>query len=127
MSNFCKGLYSLTDLVEGHWSALNYLLKEKTQFIANNLGTEVETSFLELIRNFKKINSFKVFFEERLTRDNSSLMADNSLAKSLLNWIPKKTMKYVCREDWIGSWSIQFDLINSIFIYIIIEPIAYFP
>ena len=92
------------DLAEGHLSALNYLLKNKPQFKAINLGTGVGTSVLEFIRIFEKVNSVEVpfSFEDRRRRYRF-LVADNSLAKSLLNWMPKRNIEDICKMDGIGK------------------------
>ena len=90
------------DLAEGHLSALHYLLKNKPQFKAINLGTGVGTSVLELIRKFENVNNVEVpfCFEERRKGDTAFLVADNFLAKSLLNWIPKRNIEDICRDGW---------------------------
>ncbi len=90
------------DLAEGHLSALNYLLKEKPQFKAINLGTGIGTSVLEFIRIFEKVNNVAIpySFRDRRNGDKSFLVADNSLAKSLLNWIPKRNIEDICRDGW---------------------------
>ena len=60
------------DLAEGHLSALNYLLKEKPQFKAINLGTGIGTSVLELIKTFEKVNNVEVpfIFKDRRKGDS---------------------------------------------------------
>ena len=95
------------DLAEGHLSALNYLMQEKPQFIAINLGTGNGTSVLEFIRIFERVNNVKVpfIFENRRPGDNASVVADNSLAKSLLNWFPTRNIEDICRDGW--NWQLQ--------------------
>ncbi len=90
------------DLAEGHLSALNYLINNKPQFKAINLGTGVGTSVLEFIRIFEKVNNVKVpyCFENRRQGDKAFLVADNSLAKSLLNWVPKRNIEDICKDGW---------------------------
>ena len=67
------------DLALGHLSELNYLILKKPQFIAINLGTGIDTSVIKFIRTFKKVNKVKVTFnfEDRCSRDISTLIADN--------------------------------------------------
>ena len=95
------------DLVEGHLSALNYLLKGKPQILTLNLGTGKGTSVLELIRIFEKVN--KVFipvnFVERRSGDNAFVVADNNMAKMILNWSPKRNVHQICRDGW--NWQIK--------------------
>ena len=95
------------DIAEGHLSALNYLLKEKPQNLIVNLGTGKGTSVLELINTFQEINGVKIPFRfvERRPGDNSFVVADNSLAKSILNWEPKRDIKDICRNGW--SWQLK--------------------
>jgi len=95
------------DLAEGHLSALNYLIKKKPQFIAINLGTGKGTTVLEFIKIFEKVNKVKVpfSFEDRRPGDNASVIADNSLAKSLLNWHPKRNIEDICKDGW--NWQVN--------------------
>ena len=90
------------DLAEGHILTLDHLSKEKPQILTLNLGTGRGTSVLELIRNFEKVNNIKIPFSfyKRRAGDNSFVVADNSLAKSVLNWAPKKNIDDVCRDGW---------------------------
>ena len=97
----------VVDLAEGHLSALNYLLKEKSQLLTLNLGTGKGTSVLEFIRIFEKVNNVEIpySFDERRLGDNAFVVADNSLAKSMLNWIPKRTLDDICRDGW--RWQLK--------------------
>ena len=95
------------DLAEGHLSALNYLTRGEPQFIAINIGTGIGTSVLEFIRIFERVNNVEVpfTFQERRLGDNSSVIADNSLAKSLLEWTPKRNIEDACRDGW--NWQLK--------------------
>ncbi len=97
----------VTDLAEGHLLALDYLLNNKPQYLTLNLGTSKGTSVLEFITMFEKINNVKVpfSFDKKRVGDNALVVADNSLAKSLLKWIPKKNMEDICRDGW--KWQLQ--------------------
>ncbi len=90
------------DLAEGHLSALNYLLKEKPQILTINLGTGRGTSVLELIKTFENINEIKIpyRFAKRRLGDYAFVVADNSLAKSILNWEPKRSLEEICVNGW---------------------------
>ena len=90
------------DLSEGHLSVLNYLLKEKPQILTINLGTGRGTSVLELIKTFENINEIKIpyRFVKRRLGDNAFVVADNSLAKSILNWEPKRSLEEICVNGW---------------------------
>ncbi len=91
------------DVAEAHLSALIYLTKEKPQFIALNLGTGIGTSVLEFIKIFERVNNVVVpfTFENRRLGDNASVISDNSLAKSLLNWLPKRNIEDICKDGWL--------------------------
>ncbi len=95
------------DLAEGHLSALIYLTEEKPQFITINLGTGIGTSVLEFIRIFEKVNNVEVpfSFENRRIGDNASVVADNSLAKSILNWLPTRNIEDICKDGW--NWQLK--------------------
>ena len=92
----------VTDLAEGHLLALDYILNNKPQILTLNLGTGKGTSVLDFINIFEKINNVKVpyAFDKRRSGDNPFVVADNSLAKSILKWIPKKSIEDICRNGW---------------------------
>ena len=97
----------VVDLAEGHLSALRYLLREKPQLLTLNLGTGKGTSVLEFIRIFEKVNNVEIpySFDERRLGDNAFVVADNSLAMSMLNWVPKRTLDDICRDGW--RWQLK--------------------
>ena len=95
------------DLAEGHLKALEFLINEKPQICSINLGTGIGTSVLELIKTFEKINKVKIpyVFTCRRKGDNGFVVADNTLAKSTLSWIPKMTIENMCRDGYL--WQIN--------------------
>ncbi len=95
------------DVAEGHLLALNYLFREEPQFLTLNLGTGIGTSVLELIRVFEKVNNVKIpfTFDQRRLGDNAIVVADNSLSKSILNWIPKRNIDDICKDGW--NWQLK--------------------
>ena len=95
------------DVAEGHIAVLEYLLKEKPQILTLNLGTGKGTSVLELIQKFEQVNNVKVpfRFDKRRPGDKGFIVADNSLAKSILNWIPKRNIDDICRDGW--QWQLK--------------------
>ena len=95
------------DLAEGHLSALSYLLRKKSQILTLNLGTAKGTSVLELIESFKKVNKVEIpySFEERRPGDNAFVVADNSLAKKILKFEPKRNIEDICRDGW--NWQLK--------------------
>tara|TARA_B100000212_G_scaffold242516_1_gene184865 strand:- start:79 stop:1122 length:1044 start_codon:yes stop_codon:yes gene_type:complete len=95
------------DLAEGHLSALDFLINNKSQILSLNLGTGVGTSVLELINTFQEVNNIRVpyKFVGRRDGDNAIVVADNSLAKSVLNWAPKRNLEDMCRDGW--NWQLK--------------------
>ena len=92
------------DLAEGHLCALEYILNNKTKFIQINLGTGYGTSVLQLIKTFEKVNNLKIpyKFVSRRQGDISYSVADNSLARLKLNWIPKRIFLKCVQMDGEG-------------------------
>ncbi len=90
------------DLAEGHFLALDFLLKEKPQILTINLGTGQGTSVLELIKIFETTNNVKIphSFTHRRPGDHAFVVADNSLAKSILNWQPTRSIEEICISGW---------------------------
>ena len=94
------------DLAEGHLKTLEYLLNENSQIININLGTGKGTSVLELINTFQQINKVKIpiKFVCRRKGDVFRLVADNSLAKTILNWLPSRNIEDMCADGW--KWTL---------------------
>ena len=90
------------DLAEGHILSLEFLMNNDSQFINLNLGTGIGTSVLELVKTFEKINNVQVpfVFSKRREGDVAHLVADNSLAISILNWKPMKNLEDMCSDGW---------------------------
>ena len=95
------------DLAEGHISALEYLLENDSQIISLNLGTGIGTSVLELVDTFERVNKIKIELEfvERRIGDSCSVIADNSLACSCLDWRPKRSLQEMCIDGW--KWQLS--------------------
>ena len=70
-------------------------------------GTGKGTSVLGFIRNFEKVNNIEIpfSFENRRKGDKAVVVADNSLAKSTLEWEPKKKIDDMCRDGW--NWQLN--------------------
>ena len=90
------------DLAEGHVAAFKFLKGNESQILNLNLGTGKGHSVLELINTFKKINNVDIPYEftSRRKGDNEYVVADNSLAISLLDWSPKFSIIDMCRDGW---------------------------
>ena len=95
------------DLSEGHIEALEYLIGGESQLINFNLGTGIGKSVLELIQTFEDVNKLKVpyIFTKRREGDTSITVADNSLAKSKLNWNPRRNLEDMCKDGW--AWQLK--------------------
>ena len=92
----------VVDLAEGHLKTLKYLEKNNPQIINLNLGTGIGTSVLDLIKSFEKANNIKIPYKIVQPRkgDASYVVADNSLAKRILDWNPKRTIEDACLDGW---------------------------
>ena len=92
----------IMDLTKGHLAALNYISKAKSEFISVNLGRGKGVSVLELVKTFQEENKCKIptKFVERRVGDKPIVVADNSLALNIFNWIPKKNIQKMCSDGW---------------------------
>ena len=90
------------DLADGHISALEYLFENKNQIINLNIGTGSGTSVFELVKTFEQVNKIKIplEFSSRREGDHGTVIADNSLAISCLNWSPKRCLREMCKHGW---------------------------
>ena len=90
------------DVAEGHLKVLEYLQKEANQILNLNLGTGLGTSVLDLVNSFQRVNNIKIpyVFSPRREGDVAKIVADNSLAKSILNWSPERTIDQMCIDGW---------------------------
>ena len=92
----------IMDLAEGHIAALENLLCDKSKIININLGTGLGTSVFELINIFERVNSVKIPYHivSRRKGDLASIIADNSLALTYLDWSPKRDIEQMCIDGW---------------------------
>ena len=95
------------DLAEGHFAVLNYLLNHSYQLLNLNLGTGKGTSVLELLKTFEETNKVKIPYEiiGRRDGDVAKLVANNQLALKILNWIPKRNTRDMCKDGW--AWQLN--------------------
>ena len=94
------------DLAKAHLKALEYLLKNNSQVLNLNLGTGIGASVLQLVNTFERINkvNIPIKFVERRLGDACRLVADNTFAKSVLNWSPSKNIEQMCKDGW--QWKV---------------------
>jgi len=91
----------VSDLAEGHISALEYALKH-TGLQAVNLGTGFGTSVMQLLRTFEEVNGVEVPYvvDGRREGDLPEFYADASRARQLLGWEAKLGIREMCRDAW---------------------------
>ncbi len=94
------------DVSHGHIKTFQYLLKNKPEFLTLNIGTGKGTSVLELIKTFEEINNVEVpyIFSRRRKGDLKKVVADSSLALSLLRWRPERSISEMCKDGW--KWKV---------------------
>ncbi len=80
------------DLASAHVAAIKKLMKQPQSHIIN-LSTGKGTSVLEIIAAAERVSGKKICYEfaPRRAGDPASLVADNALAKQILNWVPQYT------------------------------------
>ena len=100
----------IMDLANAHIAANDLLISEDPQLLSLNIGTGFGTSVLEIIKTFEKVNncSIKYKFDQRRAGDVPFIVADNSYAIKRLNWIPKKSLKDICRDTW--NWAFKTEI-----------------
>lgn len=95
----------IMDLAEAHVLVLNYLIKNEPQNLRLNIGTGRGYTVLEVVNTFiKEINlDLKYKFVNRRKGDYPEVVADNSLAKYILKWEPKRKLLDMCVDSW--NWN----------------------
>ncbi len=90
------------DLAEGHIAALEYLNNTDSHIVNFNLGTGLGTSVFQLVDTFERVNNLKISknLSHRRIGDSCTVIADNSLALSLLKWSPKRDLETMCLDGW---------------------------
>ena len=90
------------DLASAHLKSLEYLSENNSQIKVLNVGTAIGKTVLEVINNFIEVNKCVIpfVFADRRNGDVPYLVADNSLAKEVLNWNPKFSFDSMCKDAW---------------------------
>ena len=93
----------ILDLINGHFSAINYILERNGESVFN-LGTGTSTSVFELIKTFESVNSLKIPYKisKRRAGDVARCYADPSLALKELNWQTEYNLSEMCMDAWLG-------------------------
>jgi UDP-glucose 4-epimerase len=89
------------DLVEGHVTALKYLI-DNIGIIAVNLGTGQGYSVLQVVKAFEKVSGKKIPYKiaPRRSGDISICWADAKLAQQMLGWKARRGLEQMCADTW---------------------------
>ncbi|MFT5667644.1 MAG: UDP-glucose 4-epimerase [Vicingaceae bacterium] len=90
------------DIANAHIKAINFKNKENLNYSVFNLGTGKGTSVLEIIKVFEKINNISLNFTigERRLGDVEAIYAENTVARSALNWTPTRDLETMVKSAW---------------------------
>ena len=91
----------VTDLVEGHVAALDYIEKQ-SGLLTVNLGTGNGTSVLDMVRAFEQASGRSVPYKivARRPGDVAECWADAALAFELLGWRATRSLARMCEDAW---------------------------
>lgn len=94
----------VNDLADAHVKAIERLLSKsnKSNLEYFNLGSGQGSTVLEVVKAFEEANDLKINYQikERREGDIIEAYADNSLAKSELNWEPKVSLRDSLKTSW---------------------------
>ena len=92
----------IMDLAKSHLLSLMHLLNSPPKILNLNIGTGKGTSVLELIKIFEDVNKCSIPWKLKKRRigDVPIYVADNSLCKKVLDWVPNKDIEQMCRDGW---------------------------
>ena len=95
------------DVAEGHINTYEHFKVASPQILNLNLGTGKGTSVLELVKSYEESNKVDIPYEfvDRRPGDLAKVVADNSRAKSILGWYPRKNLLEMCQDAW--RWEIR--------------------
>jgi UDP-glucose 4-epimerase len=101
------------DIAHAHILALQYLLDKKNTSPCEifNLGTGNGFTVLEVIHSFEKVSGVKLNYVigPRRPGDIIAIYANNSLAKNILNWIPKFSLDEMMSSAWRWELKLKID------------------
>lgn len=94
----------VTDIADAHVKALDYLMqgKNQKQLDVYNLGTGVGISVMEAIASFEKVSGLKLLYTigARRAGDVIAVYADNTKAKTDLQWVPQFNIDDMMLSAW---------------------------
>ncbi|CAM9796808.1 unnamed protein product [Scytosiphon promiscuus] len=90
------------DLAEGHVAAVKKLRESCTGCAAVNLGTGVGYSVMDVVKGMEEACGSPIPCKvmPRRAGDVESMYADASLAKKMLGWTAKRSLKDMCNDTW---------------------------
>lgn len=91
----------VTDLADGHYRAMQYLVDQKKSLIVN-LGTGMGTSVMEIVKIAEQVadKEIRVDIKPRRLGDVARLVSNNFLAASELGWHPERDIYNIIRSAW---------------------------
>jgi UDP-glucose 4-epimerase len=89
------------DLADAHTRAVEHLLSGGDS-VALNLGTGHGTTVKELLSAIQRVSGrdFRVEYGQRRDGDSPALVADNTLAKHIIDWSPRYDLESIIRTAW---------------------------
>ncbi|WP_291846082.1 UDP-glucose 4-epimerase GalE [Bradyrhizobium sp.] len=89
------------DLADAHTRAIEHLLSGGSS-LAINLGTGDGTTVKELLQSVERVlgKSFDIRYGPRREGDAPSLLADNTLAKRMIGWLPRHDLTSIIDTAW---------------------------
>lgn len=92
----------ISDLADGHISALDYIISNGNFYKNINLGSGSGISVLEIIKCFEDVNRIKINYKigKRREGDLSSSYASAKNAKKILNWKATRSIEDMCRSSF---------------------------
>jgi len=91
----------VSDLADAHTRAVEHLLSGGDS-LALNLGTGQGTTVKELLSAIQRVSgrNFRVEYGQRRDGDSPALVADNALAKHIIDWSPRYDLESIIRTAW---------------------------
>jgi UDP-glucose 4-epimerase len=91
----------VSDLADAHTRAVEHLLSGGDS-LALNLGTGQGTTVKELLSAIQRVSgrNFRVEYGQRRDGDSPALVADNTLAKHIIDWSPRYDLESIIRTAW---------------------------
>lgn len=91
----------VSDLAQGHVSAVNWLLGGNSSLTAN-LGTGNGCSVLDVVRAYSLASGREIAYRvvNRRAGDIDAYWADPALAKATLRWTATRNLQRMCEDSW---------------------------